>query len=104
MKSDDQIPDDAIPDRCFEPEVIRVVLAHSQGIYSIGIRKVLALESDISLIAETGSLEELVVAIQQHPTNVALVEGELLIDAPDSVPNLQKNLTQHQAYCAGCVR
>jgi DNA-binding NarL/FixJ family response regulator len=89
MNQIDQSPIGHIPDGRLESELIRVVLADSQGIYSIGIRKVLALESDIRLVAEAGSLEELVIALQQHPANVVLVEGELLIDAPGSISTLQ---------------
>jgi len=90
MKPENQIPNDQNPGGQVEPDVIPVVLADSQGIYSIGIRKVLALEPDIRLIAEVASLEELRIALQQHSINVVLVEGELLIEAPGSIQELQE--------------
>jgi len=60
------------------PNAIRLILADSQAIYSAGISKVIALEDDIRLVAQAGSLEQLRVSIERHPADVVLVEGELL--------------------------
>jgi two-component system, NarL family, nitrate/nitrite response regulator NarL len=61
-----------------ELPVIRLVLADSQAIYCAGISKVIALENDIQVVAQADSLEQLRIAIEQHPADVVLVEGELL--------------------------
>jgi len=60
------------------PNVIRLILADSQAIYSAGISKVLALENDIRLVAQADSLEQLRDSVERHPADVVLVEGELL--------------------------
>lgn len=73
-----------------DPETIRVILADSQGIYGVGIRRILSLEGDIRLLAQAGSVEELLAAIERHPTDVVLIEGELLAGAPGSIPELQR--------------
>ena len=67
---------------------IRVVLADSQAIYRVGIRKIFGLEDDIRVVAQADSLENLRAAIERQPTDVVLVEGELLSGATNSIPEL----------------
>jgi two-component system nitrate/nitrite response regulator NarL len=71
-----------------KPGTIRVVLADSQSIYRVGIRKILGLEDDIRVVAQADSLENLRPAVERHPTDVALVEGELFTGATNSIPGL----------------
>lgn len=66
----------------------RVILADSQAIYRVGIRKILALEHDICVVAQVDSLEHLRAAIELHPADVVLVEGDLLTVATSSIPEL----------------
>ena len=71
-----------------KPNVIRLILADSQAIYSTGISRVIALENDIRLVAQADSLEQLRNSIEQHPADVVLVEGELLTRATRVVAGL----------------
>src|SRR3569833_4523504 len=71
-----------------KPNVIRLILADSQAIYSSGISRVIALENDIRLVAQADSLEQLRNSIEQHPADVVLVEGELLTRATRVVAGL----------------
>jgi DNA-binding NarL/FixJ family response regulator len=80
--------DGEILDGPVDPRTIRVVLADSQSIYRVGISKVLALESDIRVVAQADSFEHLRVAIERDPTDVVLVEDELLTSADNSIPEL----------------
>ena len=80
--------DGEILDGPVDPRTIRVVLADSQAIYRVGISKVLALENDIRVVAQADSLEHLRAAIELNPTDVVLVEGELLTSADNSIPEL----------------
>jgi hypothetical protein len=57
---------------------IRVILADSQAIYRVGMRKVFALEDDIRVVAQAETLENLYAALQHFPTDVVLLEGHLL--------------------------
>ncbi len=86
----DETPDAEFTGRPVRPDTIRVVLADSQGIYRVGISKILAIEDDIRVVAQAESLEQLRVAIEWHPADVVLVEGELLMVAPGSIPELQR--------------
>ena len=71
-----------------KPNVIRLILADSQAIYSAGIGKVIALEKDIRLVAQADSLEQLRISIERHPADIVLVEGELLTTGTSVVAEL----------------
>jgi DNA-binding NarL/FixJ family response regulator len=86
----DEKPDGEVLDEPVKPRSIRVVLADSQDIYRVGIHKILALEDDICLVAQADSLEHLRVAIQRHPTDVVLVDDDLLASTPGSIAELQR--------------
>jgi two-component system nitrate/nitrite response regulator NarL len=86
----DEKLDGEVLDKPAKPEAIRVVLADSQAIYLVGIRKILALEGDICLVAQADSLEHLRIAVEQNPTDVVLVEGDLLTGATGSIQELQR--------------
>lgn len=58
--------------------VIRVIMADSQAIYRVGMRKVFALEDDIQIIAQVDSLATLHASLAQHPADVLVLEGNLL--------------------------
>ena len=53
----DDSPDGETVDTPVKPGTIRVILADSQAIYRVGIRKVFALEDDIRVVAQADSLE-----------------------------------------------
>src|SRR4051812_16985384 len=61
-----------------KPGVIRIILADSQAIYRVGIRKIFALEDDLRVVAQADSLENLHAAIERYPSDVVLLEGALL--------------------------
>jgi DNA-binding NarL/FixJ family response regulator len=72
------------------PGSIRIILADSQAIFRVGIRKIFALEDDIRVVAQADSLENLKAAIERFPTDVVLVEGALLTGVPNAVGDLLK--------------
>ena len=74
----DETPDGEILDAPIKPGTIRIILADSQAIYRVGIRKIFALEDDIRVVAQADSLENLRSALERHPTDVVLIEGGLL--------------------------
>jgi DNA-binding NarL/FixJ family response regulator len=90
MKLSDEAPDGGILDGPVHPGTIRIVLADSQAIYRVGIRKIFALEDDIRVVAQADSLEHLRAAIERHPAEVVLVEGELLAGATSSIQELRR--------------
>src|ERR1700688_4292325 len=74
-----------------EPAVapgVRVILADSQAIYRVGLRKVFALEDDIRVVAQAETLTNLYAALQRYPTDVVVLEGQLIAGTIDAIPEL----------------
>jgi DNA-binding NarL/FixJ family response regulator len=67
---------------------IRVILADSQAIYRVGMKKVFALEDDIRVVAQAENLANLHAALQRYPTDVVLLEGQLIAGTIDAIPDL----------------
>ncbi len=70
------------------PPGIRVVLADSQAIYRVGMRKVFAIEDDIRVVAQVETLANLHGALQRYPTDVVVLEGQLISGTTDAIPEL----------------
>ena len=84
----DETPDGEILDSPVKPGTIRIILADSQAIYRVGIRKIFALEDDIRVVAQADSLENLRAALERQPSDVVLIEGGLLTGAPNAIPDV----------------
>ena len=67
---------------------IRIMLADSQAIYRVGMRKVFALESDLEVVSQVDTLDQLFEAIRKHSADVLLVEGALLTGSPRGIPEI----------------
>jgi DNA-binding NarL/FixJ family response regulator len=67
------------------PASVRVILADSQAIYRVGIRKVFAIEDDIRVVAQAETLENLHAALQKFPADVVIIEGQLIAEAPNAI-------------------
>jgi DNA-binding NarL/FixJ family response regulator len=88
MDFQDDTAEGEINDAPVQPGTIRVILADSQAIYRVGIRKVFALEDDLRVVAQADSLENLRAAIERYPTDVVLLEGSLLVGNINVIPEL----------------
>src|SRR6185312_3254840 len=71
--------------------VIRIILADSQAIYRVGMKKVFALEDDIRVVAQAESLPNLHSALQRYPTDVVLLEGQMIAGTIDAIPEMMKH-------------
>jgi DNA-binding NarL/FixJ family response regulator len=69
---------------------VRVILADSQAIYRVGIRKIFALEDDIRVVAQAETLDNLYAALQRFPTDIVLLEGALIAGTIDAIPNFMR--------------
>jgi DNA-binding NarL/FixJ family response regulator len=69
-----------------DQQAIRVILADSQAIYRVGMRKVFALEDDIRVVAQAETLDNLYAALVRFPTDVVLLEGQLIAGTVDAIP------------------
>jgi two-component system nitrate/nitrite response regulator NarL len=84
----DESPEVEPVDGSVKPGAIRIILADSQAIYRVGIRKIFALEDDIRVVAQADSLENLMAAVERFPTDVVLLEGALLADSRNAIADL----------------
>src|SRR5690348_1482421 len=84
----DEAPEGEAPDTAVKPGTVRIILADSQAIYRVGIRKVFALEDDLRVVAQADSLDSLRAAIERYPTDVVLLEGGLLAGTTNVIPEL----------------
>jgi DNA-binding NarL/FixJ family response regulator len=75
-------------DTAVKPGTIRIILADSQAIYRVGIRKIFALEDDLRVVAQADSLENLRSAIERFPTDIVILEGGLLAGTANVIPDL----------------
>jgi len=71
-----------------KPGSIRILLADSQAIYRVGIRKIFALEDDLRVVAQADTYENLRAAIERYPTDVVLLEGSLLVGTANAIPDI----------------
>jgi DNA-binding NarL/FixJ family response regulator len=67
---------------------IRVILADSQAIYRVGMKKIFAIEDDIRVIAQVETMTNLYAVLQRYPTDVVLLEGQLIAGTIDAIPEL----------------
>ena len=88
MEIQDDNPQTESVDTEVKPGTIRIILADSQAIYRVGIRKVFALEDDIRVVAQADSLENLRAAIERYPTDIVLLEGSMLVGTANVIPDL----------------
>ena len=92
---DSTMDNDAVgPEQSSESGLIRIILADSQAIYRVGMRKIFALEDDIRVVAQVDTLSNLDAAIQRFPTDLVILEGSLINGATDAVPNLVRKAPQ----------
>ena len=64
-----------LPEAPVKPGTIRIILADSQAIYRVGIRKVFGLEDDLRVVAQADSIDNLRSAVERFPTDIVLMEG-----------------------------
>jgi two-component system nitrate/nitrite response regulator NarL len=88
MDTLDETPGAENTDAHAKPGAIRIILADSQAIYRVGIRKIFALEDDLRVVAQADSLDNLRAAIERFPTDVVLLEGSLLAGSSTVIPEL----------------
>jgi len=71
-----------------KPGTIRIIIADSQAIYRVGIRKVFALEDDLRVVAQAETIDNLRLAVERFPTDVVLLEGSMLAGTANVIPDL----------------
>ena len=67
---------------------IRVILADSQAIYRVGMKKIFAVEDDIRVVAQVETLANLPAALARAPPAGVGLEGQLRAGTIDAIPDL----------------
>jgi DNA-binding NarL/FixJ family response regulator len=68
--------------------VIRLIVADTQAIFRVGIRKVLALEDDVRVVAQAENLGQTLAAVQKFPADVLLFESRLTTNPAEAVSEI----------------
>lgn len=71
-------------------EFIRLIVADTQAIFRVGIRKVLALEDDVRVVAQAENLGQTLSAVQKFPADVLLFESRLTPNPAEAVSEVLK--------------
>jgi DNA-binding NarL/FixJ family response regulator len=72
------------------PQPIRVILADSQAIFRVGVRKVVAVEDDLRVVAQAESLGQALSAVSKYPADVLLFESRISPNPPEAVSEILK--------------
>src|SRR6202165_5249556 len=67
---------------------IRVIVADTQAIFRVGLRKIFALEDDIRVVGQAENLEQTVAAIQKFSADIVIFEAALSPNPADAVSDL----------------
>ena len=80
-----------------EPEVsdaqgqsIRLIVADTQAIFRVGVRKVLAVEDDIRMVAQAENLGQVLAAVSKFPGDVLLFESRITPNPAEAVSEIIK--------------
>ena len=65
---------------------VRVILADSQAIYRVGMRKVFAVEDDIRVVAQSETIDHLHAALERSPGSIVILEAQLFDDPAEAIP------------------
>ena len=72
---------------------IRVIVADTQAIFRVGLRKIFALEDDIRVVGQAESLDQTVAAIQKFSADIVIFEAGLSPNPTDAVSDLLRQST-----------
>ena len=67
---------------------IRILLADSQAIYRVGIRKIFAVEDDMRVVAQAENYPGLLAALERFPSDIVLLEGGMISGIPEAIPEM----------------
>jgi DNA-binding NarL/FixJ family response regulator len=73
-----------------ERGAVRVILADTQAIFRVGIRKIFALEDDIRVVAQAETLGQLLLAAGKYPADVILVESSISPTPAEAVSEVMR--------------
>jgi DNA-binding NarL/FixJ family response regulator len=82
-------------------DVIRVIIADSEAIFRVGIRKIFALEDDIRVVSQAENLAQTAAAVQKFPTDVLLFEITLSNNAGEAISEIVEKSPKTKVIVVG---
>jgi DNA-binding NarL/FixJ family response regulator len=73
---------------------VGVIIADTQSLYRVGIRKIIALENDIKVLAQAESLGNTLAAAAHYKADVILFEAAITPNPPEAVSEILKRSPQ----------
>jgi DNA-binding NarL/FixJ family response regulator len=89
MSSKDPVNGNAAESQA-DPQLIRLIVADTQAIFRVGIRKVLALEDDVRVVAQAENLGQTLTAVSKFPADVLLFESRLTSNPAEAISEVMK--------------
>jgi len=89
MSSKDSVNGNAAESQA-DPQLIRLIVADTQAIFRVGIRKVLALEDDVRVVAQAENLGQTLTAVSKFPADVLLFESRLTSNPAEAISEVMK--------------
>ncbi|MGO8720899.1 MAG: response regulator transcription factor [Acidobacteriaceae bacterium] len=71
-----------------ETSGIRILLADSQAIYRVGIRKIFAVEDDMRVVAQAENYPGLLAALERYPSDIVLLDGGMISGQAEAIPDM----------------
>ncbi len=68
----------------------RIIIADTQAIFRVGIRKVLAVEDDLRVASQVESLGQLLTTVEKYPADVLLFESRLCSSPAEGISEVLK--------------
>ena len=69
---------------------LRLIVADTQAIFRVGVRKVLALEDDVRVVAQAENLGQTLAAVTKFPADVLLFESRITPNPAEAVSEIMK--------------
>src|SRR3954467_4904538 len=94
VKTDKITRTDEAADDTQKPAPLRVIIADTQSIYRVGIRKIFALEDDVRVVAQAESLGQTLAALAKFPSDVLLFEAAITPNPAESISEIMRRAPQ----------
>ncbi|HZC42638.1 MAG TPA: response regulator transcription factor [Acidobacteriaceae bacterium] len=84
------VPEKSSPTPTEEAAGLRILLADSQAIYRVGIRKIFAVEDDMRVVAQAENYPGLLAALERYPSDIVLLDGGMISGQAEAIPDMLK--------------
>ncbi len=76
------------------PEPIRVIVADTQSIFRVGMRRIFAVEEDLRVVGQAETLGQVMAAVQRYPANILMYDVRIAPDQPEAISEVLKKVPE----------